>query len=57
MQWEVNKWFGNPIFITKLENHEELNKEVLASLSEKYPDQENLIKQILHDIEKDLNKD
>ena len=33
MQWEVNKWFGNPIFITKLENHEELNKEVLQLIN------------------------
>lgn len=29
MKWEVNKWFGKPIFITKLDNYEELNKEII----------------------------
>ena len=32
----------------------ELNKFVLESLAEKYPDQEKNIKEILHDLEKDL---
>ncbi len=32
----------------------ELTEEVLASLAEKYPEQENEIKLILHDMEKDL---
>ncbi|MBK7104116.1 MAG: polyribonucleotide nucleotidyltransferase [Ignavibacteriae bacterium] len=32
----------------------ELNKTVLEALAEKYPDQENVIKEILHDLEKDL---
>ena len=28
MQYDINKWFGNPIFITKLDNYETLNKEI-----------------------------
>lgn len=34
--------------------NDELNKEVLEALAEKYPDQEKTIKEILHDIEKEL---
>ena len=33
----------------------ELNSEVLEALLEKYEDQEGTIKEILHDLEKDLN--
>lgn len=29
MQWEVKKWFGNPIFITKLDNYQTINREIL----------------------------
>ncbi|NOX18044.1 MAG: polyribonucleotide nucleotidyltransferase [Chlorobi bacterium] len=36
------------------EKNSELNKEVLAALEEKYPEDEKEIKKILHDIEKDL---
>jgi polyribonucleotide nucleotidyltransferase len=36
------------------EKNSELNKEVLAALEEKYPESEKEIKQILHDIEKEL---
>jgi len=32
----------------------ELNDSVLEALAEKYPEQENIIKEILHDLEKDL---
>ena len=34
--------------------NDELNKEVLEALSEKYPEQEKVIKEVLHDIEKEL---
>ncbi|MBU2493859.1 MAG: polyribonucleotide nucleotidyltransferase [Bacteroidetes bacterium] len=34
--------------------NDELNKEVLDALAEKYPEQEKTIKEILHDIEKEL---
>ena len=34
--------------------NKELEEEVLAVLAEKYPEQEKVIKQILHDMEKDL---
>ena len=30
MQWEVKKWFGNPIFITKLDNYQTINREILG---------------------------
>ena len=32
----------------------ELNTSVLEALSEKYPEKENVIKDILHDLEKDI---
>ena len=38
----------------RAEKNSELNKEVLAALEEKYPEDEKEIKQILHDIEKEL---
>ena len=28
MKWEIKKWFGRPIFITKLENYQQLNQEI-----------------------------
>ena len=28
MQYDINKWFGNPIFITKLDDYETINKEI-----------------------------
>lgn len=28
MQYDINKWFGNPIFITKIEDYESINKEI-----------------------------
>ena len=28
MKYEINKWFGNPIFITKLEDYESINKDI-----------------------------
>jgi len=28
MQYEIKKWFGNPIFITKLDNHQTINKDL-----------------------------
>jgi uncharacterized protein (TIGR02466 family) len=28
MQYEIKKWFGNPIFITKLDNHQTINKDI-----------------------------
>ena len=28
MQYEIKKWFGNPIFITKLDNYQTLNKDI-----------------------------
>lgn len=34
--------------------NDELNQEVLEALAEKYPEQEKVIKEILHDIEKEL---
>ena len=38
----------------RAERNSALNKEVLESLAEKYPERESEIKSILHDIEKDL---
>ncbi len=38
----------------RAQKNSDLNKEVLDSLSEKYPEQESEIKTILHDMEKDL---
>ena len=28
MQYDINKWFGNPIFITKIDKYESINKEI-----------------------------
>ena len=28
MQYEIKKWFGNPIFITKLDNYQTLNNDI-----------------------------
>ena len=28
MQYNINKWFGNPIFITKLDDYKTINKEI-----------------------------
>jgi hypothetical protein len=28
MQYDINKWFGNPIFITKIDEYESINKEI-----------------------------
>jgi uncharacterized protein (TIGR02466 family) len=28
MQYEIKKWFGNPIFITKIDNYETINKDI-----------------------------
>lgn len=33
MNWEIQKWFGYPIFITKINNHEELNKEIIELIN------------------------
>lgn len=38
----------------RAEKNAEINLEVLEALAEKYPEQEKLIKEILHDLEKDL---
>jgi uncharacterized protein (TIGR02466 family) len=29
MKWEIRNWFGSPIFITRLENFQEINKDIL----------------------------
>jgi polyribonucleotide nucleotidyltransferase len=36
------------------DKNKELQEEILAALAEKYPEQESVIKEILHDMEKDL---
>ena len=28
MKYEINKWFGNPIFITKIDDYESINKDI-----------------------------
>ncbi len=33
MKYEINKWFGSPIFITKLENYEQINKDIIPLIS------------------------
>ncbi|MFZ1291979.1 MAG: polyribonucleotide nucleotidyltransferase [Melioribacteraceae bacterium] len=38
----------------RAKQNSDLNKSVLEALAEKYPDQVNVIKEILHDLEKDL---
>lgn len=38
----------------RADRNSEINNEVLEALAEKYPEQEKVIKEILHDLEKDL---
>jgi len=40
--------------VERYEKNKEINDEVLAALAEKYPEEENTIKNILHDLEKEL---
>ena len=40
--------------VERYEKNKEINDEVLTALAEKYPEEENTIKTILHDLEKDL---
>ena len=34
MQYEIKKWFGNPIFITKINNYQSINEDIKSLINE-----------------------